>query len=176
MRFWYRVGADAHSDYSVLPFELNNTIWSTRRTKAHSDTFVQKHGDELLDTVKLIVPTDDYWCVGVKKAGQMIWLHDGWQEFMEHHSVGYWYILLFKYGQNSCFNVHIFDLAATEIDCRLRSHGPDKLRDVGQDHPHGNEKIVGDKNGEEIVDPLNPEQGPESSPKSYELLHGAKRQ
>ncbi|MCE3215639.1 hypothetical protein HAX54_003035, partial [Datura stramonium] len=109
----------AHIDYSV-PFELNNTIWSTRRTKPLSstvlapayllsllfcplcmpDTFFQKHWDELLDTVKLIVPTDDYWCVDVNKNG---------------------------------------------------------------------------KKAVEIVDPLNPEQGPKSSPKSFELPHGAKR-
>ncbi|KAK4340283.1 hypothetical protein RND71_041745 [Anisodus tanguticus] len=133
------------------------------------DTFVQKHEDELLDTVKLIVPTDDFWCVSVKKAGKMIWLHDGWQEFMEHHSIGYWYFLLFKYEQNSCFTIHIFDLAATEIDYQIRSHGNAKLRGVGQDLSHGKDKIVSDKDG------LETEQGPESSTKSSELSRGAKR-
>ncbi|XP_025888129.1 B3 domain-containing protein At4g01580-like isoform X2 [Solanum lycopersicum] len=142
------------------------------------DKFVQEHGDELLDTVKIIVPTDDFWCVGLKKAGKMIWLHDGWQEFMEHHSVNCWYFLLFKYGQTSCFNVHIFDLAATEIDYQLRSHGNAKSRDVAQELSHRKDKIVGDKgftSSIEIVDLLETEQGPESSAKSSELLHRAKR-
>ncbi|KAK4714307.1 hypothetical protein R3W88_020214 [Solanum pinnatisectum] len=142
------------------------------------DKFVQEHGDELLDTVKIIVPTDDFWCVGLKKAGKMIWLHDGWQEFMEHHSVNCWYFLLFKYGQTSCFNVHIFDLAATEIDYQLRSHGNAKSRDVAQDLSHGKYKIVGDKgvtSSVEIVDLLETDQGPESSAKSTELSHRAKR-
>ncbi|PHU10544.1 hypothetical protein BC332_22404 [Capsicum chinense] len=139
------------------------------------DTFVQKHGDELLDTVKLIVPTDDFWCVGVKKTGKMFWLHDGWHGFMEHHSVGCWYFLLFKYGQNSCFSVHIFDLAATEIDYQFRSHGNAKLRDVAQDLSHRKDKIVGGKSSVEIVDLLETEQGPENSAKSSELSHGAKR-
>ncbi|XP_049413183.1 B3 domain-containing transcription factor VRN1-like [Solanum stenotomum] len=142
------------------------------------DKFVQEHGDELLDTVKIIVPTDDFWSVGVKKAGKMIWLHDGWQEFMEHHSVNCWYFLLFKYGQTSCFNVHIFDLAATEVDYQLRSHGNAKSRDVAQDLSHGKDKIAGDKgvtSSVEIVDLLETEQGPESSAKSSELSHRAKR-
>ncbi|XP_055825052.1 B3 domain-containing transcription factor VRN1-like [Solanum dulcamara] len=145
------------------------------------DRFVQEHGDELLDTVKLIVPTDDFWSVGVKKAGKTIWLHDGWQEFMEHYSVSCWYFLLFKYGQNSCFNVHIFDLAATEIDYQLRSHDNAKSRDVAQDLSHGKDKIVeivadkSDMSSVEIVDPSETEQGPESSAKSSELSHRAKR-
>lgn len=142
------------------------------------DKFVREHGDELLDTVKIIVPTDDFWCVGLKKAGKMIWLHDGWQEFMEHHSVNCWYFLLFKYGQTSCFNVHIFDLAATEIDYQLRSHGNAKSRDVAQELSHRKDKIVGDNgftSSIEIVDLLETEQGPESSAKSSELLHRAKR-
>nr|XP_010323712.1 B3 domain-containing transcription factor VRN1-like isoform X2 [Solanum lycopersicum] len=142
------------------------------------DKFVREHGDELLDTVKIIVPTDDFWCVGLKKAGKMIWLHDGWQEFMEHHSVNCWYFLLFKYGQTSCFNVHIFDLAATEIDYQLRSHGYAKSRDVAQDLSHRKDKIVGDNgftSSIEIVDLLETEQGPESSAKSSELPHRAKR-
>ncbi|XP_019262076.1 PREDICTED: B3 domain-containing protein Os11g0197600-like [Nicotiana attenuata] len=136
------------------------------------DPFVQEHGDELLDTVKLIVPTDDFWCVSVKKSGKMIWLHDSWREFMEHHSIGRWYFLLFKYGKNSHFNVHIFDLNATEIDYQCKDHGNAKLGAISQSLSYGKEIIccVGDdkedESSVEIVDPLETEQGPESSAKS----------
>ncbi|CAN4103374.1 unnamed protein product [Withania somnifera] len=126
------------------------------------DTFVQEHGDELLDTVNLIVPTDEFWCVGAKKAGTMIWLHDGWQEFMEHHSVCCWYFLLFKYGQNS---------SATEIDYQLRSRGNARSRGVAQDLSHGLDKILGDKGSTEIVDPLETEQGLEK-PKDDKIAPG----
>nr|XP_009613233.1 B3 domain-containing transcription factor VRN1-like [Nicotiana tomentosiformis] len=141
------------------------------------DPFVQEHGDELLDTVKLIVPTDDFWGVSVKKAGKMIWLHDGWREFMEHYSIGCWYFLLFKYGKNSHFDVHIFDLNATEIDYQCKDHGNAKLGAISQSLSYGKEIIcyVGDDKDDEssveIVDPLVTEQGPESSAKSS----GAKR-
>ncbi|KAK4341090.1 hypothetical protein RND71_039591 [Anisodus tanguticus] len=43
--------------------------------------------------------------------------------------------------------IHIFDLAATEIDYQIRSHGNAKLRDDGQDLYHRKEKIVSDKDG-----------------------------
>lgn len=35
----------------------------------HMSYFVQKHGDELLAIVKLIVYTDAFWCVGVPTIG-----------------------------------------------------------------------------------------------------------
>ncbi|PSS26077.1 B3 domain-containing transcription factor [Actinidia chinensis var. chinensis] len=45
----------------------------------------------------------------------MFWLHDGWKEFSEHHSISCGFFLVFNYEGNSKFNVLIFDLSASEI-------------------------------------------------------------
>lgn len=54
--------------------------------------------------------------VGLKRADNKFWLLDGWLEFVQRHSVGAGYLLLFKYEGKSSFNVNIFNLASSEIN------------------------------------------------------------
>ncbi|KAK2978379.1 hypothetical protein RJ640_016481 [Escallonia rubra] len=77
--------------------------------------FAETYWNELSDVAKLVVPNGCVWDVGLEKADKMLWLHDGWKQFMEHHSIGCGYFLLFKYKGNSTFNVVVFDLGACEI-------------------------------------------------------------
>ncbi|KAK3005186.1 hypothetical protein RJ639_016428, partial [Escallonia herrerae] len=77
--------------------------------------FAETYWNELSDVAKLVVPSGCIWDVGLEKADKMLWLHDGWKQFMEHHSIGCGYFLLFKYKGNSTFNVVVFDLGACEI-------------------------------------------------------------
>jgi hypothetical protein len=44
-----------------------------------------------------------------------IWFQNGWQDFMESHSILYGYFLFFRYEGSSKFHVLVFDNTATEI-------------------------------------------------------------
>jgi hypothetical protein len=82
-------------------------------------------GDDLSDVATLTAPNGHLWQVGLEKGNKEIWFHDGWQEFMEYHSIHYGYFIVFRYEGNSKFHVLVFDNTATEIqyprskDCEL---------------------------------------------------------
>lgn len=77
--------------------------------------FVREFGDELSTVAVITVPNGCSWQVGLEKAENKIWFHDGWEDFVHHHSIQKGYFLVFKYEGDSNFNVIIFDLTATEI-------------------------------------------------------------
>jgi hypothetical protein len=77
--------------------------------------FVMEFGDELSDVATLTAPNGHLWQVGLVKENMEIWFDDGWQEFMEYHSIHYGYFLVFRYEGNSKFHVLVFDNTATEI-------------------------------------------------------------
>jgi hypothetical protein len=49
--------------------------------------FVIEFGDELSDVATFSVTNDHFWLVGLEKPNRKIWFDDGWQDFMEHHSI-----------------------------------------------------------------------------------------
>ncbi|KAG2700944.1 hypothetical protein I3760_06G019800 [Carya illinoinensis] len=77
--------------------------------------FVREFGDELSTVAVLTVPNGCSWKVGLEKAENKIWFHDGWEDFVHQHSIQKGYFLVFKYEGDSNFHVIIFDLTATEI-------------------------------------------------------------
>jgi hypothetical protein len=81
--------------------------------------FVMEFGDELSDVATLTAPNGHLWQVGLEKENREIWFDDGWQEFMEYHSIHYGYFLVFRYEGNSKFHVLVFDNTATEIQYTL---------------------------------------------------------
>jgi hypothetical protein len=72
-------------------------------------------GDELSDVATLTIPNGHLWQVGLEKGNKEIWFDDGWQDFMEAHSIHYGHFLVFRYEGNSKFHVVVFDNTATEI-------------------------------------------------------------
>ncbi|XP_059438961.1 B3 domain-containing transcription factor VRN1-like [Corylus avellana] len=84
--------------------------------------FVMEFGDELSDVATLTVPNGHFWKVGLEKPNREIWFHDGWKDFMEHHSIHYGYFLVFRYEGNSKFHVLVFDSTATEIQYPWREN------------------------------------------------------
>ncbi|KAK7851614.1 b3 domain-containing transcription factor vrn1 [Quercus suber] len=82
---------------------------------------------ELSTVATLIAPYGGIWQVGLKKADNNIWFCNGWQDFVEYHSIYYGYILVFRYEGNSS-SVLIFDKTATKIqypprkNCKLEDH------------------------------------------------------
>lgn len=54
--------------------------------------------------------------IGLIKADDKFWFHDGWQQFVERYSIRVGYFLVFRYEGNALFNVHIFNLPASEIN------------------------------------------------------------
>ncbi|CAA2948776.1 B3 domain-containing transcription factor VRN1-like [Olea europaea var. sylvestris] len=77
--------------------------------------FVRRYGHQLSNVVRLTDSIGALWCVRLEKVEESLWFNDGWDKFVEDHSVRYGYFLLFKYTGNSNFNVHVFDLTATEV-------------------------------------------------------------
>lgn len=80
------------------------------------DNFLRKFGGEVSTVATLTVPDGSVWRVGLKKVGNKIFFHDGWQEFVQRYSIGVGYLLVFRYEGKSSFNVHIFNLATSEIN------------------------------------------------------------
>ncbi|KAF9603205.1 hypothetical protein IFM89_034538 [Coptis chinensis] len=79
--------------------------------------FVQKFGNDLSDDVAhLKVPGGKTWQVELRKSdGCEVFLHSGWQEFVEYYSISSGHFLLFRYDGNSNFHVLIFDMTCCEI-------------------------------------------------------------
>ncbi|KAJ0077415.1 hypothetical protein Patl1_36258 [Pistacia atlantica] len=77
--------------------------------------FVKKFGNELPDIATLEVPNGQVWLVRLTKDGRKIWFQDGWDDFIQYHSISVGYFLVFKYVKNSTFQVLIFDSTACEI-------------------------------------------------------------
>ncbi|CAI9769105.1 unnamed protein product [Fraxinus pennsylvanica] len=94
----------------------------SRRKLRIPDKFVEKYGHELSDVVTLTDPTSAVSHVRLEKIEKTLWLHDGWEKFVDDHFISYGYFLLFKYKGNSTFNVNILDLTATEVDYSLNNN------------------------------------------------------
>ncbi|KAL8138550.1 hypothetical protein V2J09_004551 [Rumex salicifolius] len=60
--------------------------------------------------------------MGTKKSNGRVWLHKGWQDFVEKYSIKCGYLLVFRYGGRSNFLVQIFDLSTEEIEYVKTSH------------------------------------------------------
>ncbi|KAJ0077722.1 hypothetical protein Patl1_36270 [Pistacia atlantica] len=67
------------------------------------EMFVKKFGNELPDIATLEVPNGQVWLVRLTKDGRKIWFQDGWDDFIQHHSISVGYFLVFKYVKNSTF-------------------------------------------------------------------------
>ncbi|XP_050233693.1 B3 domain-containing transcription factor VRN1-like isoform X1 [Mercurialis annua] len=80
------------------------------------DNFVKKFGNDLSAFGRLSVPGGPVWPVGLIKADDKFWFHEGWQEFMERYSIRIGYFLVFRYEGHSVFTVHIFNLPVSEIN------------------------------------------------------------
>ena len=70
---------------------------------------------ELSIVATLTAPYGGIWQVGLKKADNNIWFCNGWQNFVEYHSICYGYFLVFIYEGNSSFHVLILDKTTTKI-------------------------------------------------------------
>lgn len=80
------------------------------------ESFVKKFRDELSTVATLNVPDGHVWRVGLKRADNKLWFHDGWQEFVERYAIRVGYFLVFRYEGNSAFSVYIFNLTTSEIN------------------------------------------------------------
>lgn len=65
----------------------------------------------------LRLPNGAEWKVNLEKRDDSVWLHEGWKEFAECHSLAHGHLLIFKYdGTSLHFHVLICGLSAMEID------------------------------------------------------------
>ncbi|CAN1133566.1 B3 domain-containing transcription factor VRN1 [Linum perenne] len=80
------------------------------------DNFIKKFANDLSPLVRLTVPDGHVWRIGIVKADDKFWFHDGWHDFVESYSIRVGYMLIFRYEGNAIFNVHIFNLSASEIN------------------------------------------------------------
>lgn len=83
---------------------------------------MKNYGIDLTDIVYLNIPTGKIWKVKlVKEKNTRVWLQNGWPKFVEFYSISHGYALMFRYTGSLRFNVHIFDMSASEIDYPLRT-------------------------------------------------------
>ncbi|GMI68864.1 hypothetical protein HRI_000555700 [Hibiscus trionum] len=84
--------------------------------------FMKKYGNGLSNSVLLTVPSGDTWHVELTRSDGVVWLQNGWQEFVEFYSLKNGYFLVFKYEGNDTFFILIFDMSASEIEYPCKSH------------------------------------------------------
>ncbi|CAL5387848.1 unnamed protein product [Camellia sinensis] len=125
----------------ILPSIIHDNKLELRIPKK----FAAKYGNELTSIVTLTVPNGRIWHLGVEKADNMLWFHNGWKEFAEHHSISCGFFILFKYEENSKFNVHIFDLTACEI------HYPRNTISISEEPSHGKQYPAKDEEEVEFL-------------------------
>ncbi|KAL3840357.1 hypothetical protein ACJIZ3_024948 [Penstemon smallii] len=71
--------------------------------------FTNNLRDKLTGTIALRGPSGNIWDVGLLANGNTLLLKQGWTTFVEDHSLEKKDILIFKYNENSRFDVLIFD-------------------------------------------------------------------
>lgn len=86
--------------------------------------FVGRFGDELSHVATLTNPKGYVMRVGITKKDGMIWFDDGWNEFVEYHSIGVGYFVVFQYRKNSKFQVFIYNTTMCEIQYPSRNMFP----------------------------------------------------
>ncbi|KAH7575162.1 hypothetical protein JRO89_XS02G0056300 [Xanthoceras sorbifolium] len=101
------------------------------------EKFVRKFGDELSAFVTLTVPNGLVWRVRLTKDEKKIWFDDGWNDFVQYHSVSIGHFLVFKYKKNSNFNALIFDTSCCEI--QYPCNGEEPKNEENSDHHDENE-------------------------------------
>uniref|UniRef100_A0A7C9DCD1 TF-B3 domain-containing protein n=1 Tax=Opuntia streptacantha TaxID=393608 RepID=A0A7C9DCD1_OPUST len=81
------------------------------------EAFTRAFSDELSGaaTATLTGPSGESWEVALVNEGDQLWFCKGWQEFVEHFSIGFAYFLLFLYEATLKFKVDIFSPTACEI-------------------------------------------------------------
>ncbi|GAB4847038.1 hypothetical protein Ancab_026050 [Ancistrocladus abbreviatus] len=56
----------------------------------------------------ILNPAGQTWSVNLEKEGNNLFLKDGWQKFVKHHSLEIGNFLVFRYGGSSTFSVQLF--------------------------------------------------------------------
>lgn len=95
--------------------------------------FVRRYGEELSGVAKVIVPSGHAWEIGLTKDQSNIWFDEGWQKFVEHHSIRFGYLLVFAYRGCCNFSVLIFDMSGCEIQYPCPSVGPTSAKKTNYD-------------------------------------------
>ncbi|CAK7329782.1 unnamed protein product [Dovyalis caffra] len=114
--------------------------------------FVRRFGEELSDVANIVVPSGHAWKIGLTKDQSNIWFDEGWQKFVELHSISYGYLLLFAYIGCSNFNVFIFDISACEIQYPCIEPTSGNETDYGRRCSFNHEDEMEDKDSIEILD------------------------
>lgn len=53
--------------------------------------------------------TQDAWSVSTKQINNLLYFKEGWNEFADHHSLGFGDLLVFRYAGDCEFHVDMFD-------------------------------------------------------------------
>lgn len=91
------------------------------------ENFVKKFRDELSSVATLNVPDGHVWHVGIRKSESKLWFHEGWQEFVQHYSIGIGYFLVFRYEGGTTFQVFIYNLTTSEINYHSNGRVPSEM-------------------------------------------------
>ena len=86
--------------------------------------FVARLGDELSYVATLTNPKGYVVRIGITKKEGKIWFDDGWNEFVQYHSIGVGYFVVFQYRKNSKFQVFVFNTTTCEIQYPSRNMFP----------------------------------------------------
>ncbi|XVE82718.1 hypothetical protein DITRI_Ditri16bG0028500 [Diplodiscus trichospermus] len=87
--------------------------------------FLRKYGSGLSSPVQLRVPCGSTWNIELTKSEGDVWLNNGWKRFMDNYMLKRGHFLLFRYEGNCHFEVHIFDMSASEIEYPCINHAED---------------------------------------------------
>lgn len=99
----------------------------------------------------LRLPNGAEWKVSLEKRDGSVWLHNGWKQFAEYHSLAHGHLLIFRYDGTSHFHVIICGLSTMEIDYpfnnnvdRKRANNSDEFQPCKMHRTNGNNRNESD--------------------------------
>ncbi|XP_010675170.2 B3 domain-containing protein REM16 isoform X2 [Beta vulgaris subsp. vulgaris] len=86
----------------ILPRNFHDHLVLPEKFAAHVTT-------QLSDKVSVTGPSGTVWDIELQKNDNLLFVGDGWKEFVKAYDLQANYLLMFKYKRNSSFEVLIFD-------------------------------------------------------------------
>ncbi|GKU94642.1 hypothetical protein SLEP1_g8101 [Rubroshorea leprosula] len=106
-RYWTGFPSNRHQFFKIMIGDFRNQLRIPRK-------FVRKFKGNLSDTINLRGPSRFVWTVKLARTVDDVFLQNGWEIFARDHSLEENDFLVFRYDENSTFNVVIFDKSACE--------------------------------------------------------------
>lgn len=106
-KYWTEFPSNRHQFFKIMFGDFEKQLRIPRK-------FVRNFKGKWSDTVHLRGPSKQLWTVKLTRTVDDLFLHNGWEIFVEDHGLEETDFLVFHYDDNSTFNVIIFNHTGCE--------------------------------------------------------------